>query len=105
MRLTRRALTLVEGWARWFETRQGPGHVPVIMWQVTDSSNPDFIPQLTVGFEKRDVVDRSRVMECDGRPVEVYQYGPDELFAPDNRKRVDARDGGLVIADDDACAG
>ena len=70
------------------------------MWQSGDSSNPHFIPQLTVGFERRDVVDRSRVMECDGRDIEIFQYAPDELFGTDGQKFVDVRDGMLVIVEE-----
>jgi hypothetical protein len=62
--ITARAASFVEEWAKWFETEKGLGYVPAIVRQVTDSSNPDFVPQLTLGFEKREAIDRSRVMEC-----------------------------------------
>lgn len=102
--ITARAASHLEEWVKWFETQQGPGFVPVIMWQVTDSSNPHFVPQLTLGFEKRDVVDRSRVMECKEKEVEIYQYAPDELFGVDGRKFVDLRDDTLVIVDENESA-
>jgi hypothetical protein len=98
--ITARAASLIEEWAKWFETQQGPGFVPVIMWQVTDSSNPNFVPQLGLGFERRDVVDRSRVMECEGREIEIYQYAPDELFGTGGQKLIDLRDNKLVIVDE-----
>lgn len=102
--ITARAASFVEELAQWFETQQGSGYVPLIMWQVADSSNPHFVSQLTVGFERRDVVDRSRVMECDGRDVEIFQYAPDELFGTDGRKFVDVKDDMLVIVDEDESA-
>jgi hypothetical protein len=61
--------------------------------------NPHFVPQLTLAFGKRDVVDRSRVMECDGRDVEIFQDVPDDMFGTDGQKFVDVRDNMLVIVD------
>lgn len=97
--ITARAARFVGEYMKWFETQQGPGFVPLIMWQVGDSSNPQFVPQLTVGFERRDVVDRSRIMECDGKDIEIFQYAPDELFGTDGQKVVDLTDNMLVIVD------
>jgi hypothetical protein len=97
--ITARALGLVEEYAKWFETQQGPGYVPVIVWQTGDTSNPHFVPQLTLAFGKHDVVDRSRVMECDGRDVEVFQEVPDVMFGADGQKFVDTKDNVLVIVD------
>ena len=99
VRITARAVSLVERYANWLESESGPGFVPVIMWQVTDSSNPHFVAQLTVGFERHDVVDRTRVMECEGKEVEIFQYAPDELFEMDGQKFVDVKDDMLVIVD------
>lgn len=95
--ITARAVSLVEEYAKRFETEQGPGYVPVIEWQKGDSSYPHFVPQFALCFEKRDLVDPSRTMECDGKAVAIYQYAPDELFGPDGRKFVDVKDGMLVI--------
>jgi hypothetical protein len=97
--ITARAARFVGEYMKWFETQQGTGFVPLIMWQVGDSSNPQFVPQLTVGFERRDVVDRSRIMECDGKDIEIFQYAPDELFGTDGQKVVDLTDNMLVIVD------
>jgi hypothetical protein len=99
VRIAARAATFVSEWAEWAEMRIGPGYVPLIMWQASDSRDPDFVPQLTLGFEKSDVVDRSRVMECDGKEVEIYQYAPDELFGDCARKFVDLRNNTLVLVD------
>ena len=98
--ITARAKRFVEEWAKWFEMEQGAGFVPLIMWQVTDSSNRDFVPQLTLGFERREIVDPSRAMACEGPEVEIYQYAPDDLFGTDGHKGVDVRDDTLVIIDD-----
>ncbi|SRR6266511_3030613 len=99
--ITARAVRFVEECANWFETQQGPGFVPLIMWQLTNSSNPHFVPRPIVGFERRDVVDRSRVMECEGRDVEIFLYAPDELFGTHGDKFVDLRDNELVIVDEE----
>jgi hypothetical protein len=101
VRITARAARFVSEWAKWAEMRIGREYVPVVMWQVSDSKDPDFVPQLTLGFEKRDVVDRSRVMECDGKDVDIYQYAPDELFGEDARKFVDVRNETLVLTEDE----
>ena len=97
IKITARAVSFVNEKAKWFETQQGPGYVPLIMWQMGASGNPNFIPQLGLGFEKRDVVDRSRIMECDGKDVEIFQYAPDELFGGDAQKFVDVRNNRLVL--------
>lgn len=97
--ITARAVSFVEQYAKWFETEQGPGYVPVIVWQVGNTSIPHFVPQLTLAFGKRDAVDRSRVMECDGRDVEIFQEVPDDMFGTDGQKFVDMRDDMLVIVD------
>lgn len=99
--ITARAASFVEEWAKWFESERGPGYVPAIVWQVTNSSTPNFVPQLTVGFEKREAIDRSRVMDCEGKEVEIYLYVADELFGVDGRKIVDLRDNTLVIVDEE----
>jgi hypothetical protein len=80
--------------------RQGLGYVPVIEWQKGDSSYPHFVPQFALCFEKRDLVDPSRAMECDGKDVAIYQYAPDELFGTNGQKVVDVKDGMLVIVDE-----
>lgn len=102
--ITARAVSLIQEHARRFETEQGPGYVPVIEWQSGASSYPHFVPQFALCFEKRDVVDRSRAMKCDGRDVEIFQYAPDELFGTDGRKFVDVKDDMLVIVDEDESA-
>lgn len=102
--ITARAVRHVEECATWFETQQGPGFVPLIMWQLTRTSDPHFVPRPIVGFERRDIVDRSRVMECEGKDVEIFLYAPDELFGPDGKKFVDLRDDALVIVDDEGSA-
>jgi hypothetical protein len=70
----------------------------VITWVLGESGSPKFIPNLGLALEKPDVVDRSRVMECDGRDVEIFQYVPDELFEEDGPKYVDVRNNRLVLA-------
>lgn len=95
--ITARAVSLVEECARWFEAKQGPGYMPVIVWQVGDTSDPSFVPQLTLAFGKRDTVDRSRIMECDGRDVEIFLDVPEDMFGTDGQKFVDLRDNMLVI--------
>lgn len=99
--ITARAASFVEEWAKWFETEKGLGYVPAIVRQVTDSSNPDFVPQLTLGFEKREAIDRSRAMECEGKEIEIFLYASDELFGTDGKKLVDLRDNTLVIVDEE----
>ncbi len=74
--------------------------MPVITWTMGESGNPNLIPNLGLSFEKFDVVDRSGIMECDGREVEVYQYAPDELFEEDGQKLVDVSNDRLVLAKD-----
>lgn len=100
VKITARAVGFVGEWVKRYEAQEGPGYVPVIMWQTGASGIANFIPNLCLGFEKRDVVDRSRAMECDGREVEVYQYAPDELFEKDGQKLVDVRNNRLVLAKD-----
>jgi hypothetical protein len=78
IRITARAASFLVEWAKSYETQTGPGYVPVITWTVKDSGNPNLIPYLGLAFEKSDVVDRSRIMECDGKDVEIFQYVPDE---------------------------
>lgn len=97
--ITARAVGLVEEYAKWFETQQGPGYVPVIVWQVGDTSNPHFVPQLTLAFERRDVIDPSRAMECDGRDVEIFRDVPEDILGTDGQKFVDVKDDMLVIVD------
>jgi hypothetical protein len=63
-----------------------------------DSGIPNFIPNLGLAFEKPDVVDRSRIMECEGKDVEIFQYVPDELLEEDGSKYVDVRNNRLVLA-------
>lgn len=104
VRITTRAVSLVEECAKWFETQQGPGYVPVIVWQTGDTSNPSFVPQLTLAFGKRDAVDRSRIMECDGRDVEIFQDVPDDMFGTDGQKFIDVKDSILVIVDGNSSA-
>jgi hypothetical protein len=98
--ITARAVSLVEEFAKRFEAELGPGYVPVIEWQKGASSYPHFVPQFAVCFERRDLVDPSRAMECDGKDVEIYQYAPEELFGTDGRKFVDLKDNMLVIVDE-----
>jgi hypothetical protein len=70
------------------------------MWQVDDSARSEFTPQLTLGFEKREVVDRSRAMECEGREVEIYQYVPDELFREGSQRIVDRKNDHLILIEE-----
>ena len=100
VKITVRAVRFVGEHVKRFEMQEGPGYVGVIMWQTGASGIANFVPNLCLGFEKRDAIDRSRVMECDGRDVEVYQYAPDELFEKDGQKLVDVRNDRLVLAED-----
>ena len=84
--------------AKSFETQIGAGYVPVITWTLGDSGNPNFVPNLSLAFEKPDVVDRSRIMECEGKDVEIFQYVPDGLLEEDGPKFVDVRNNRLVLA-------
>ncbi|WP_422002022.1 hypothetical protein [Reyranella sp.] len=97
--ITPEAVRLVERTAAWFETEQGPGFVPVIMWVASSTADPRMVPHLGLGFERREAVDRSRIMQCEGEDVEIFQYAPDELFQPEGRKHVDVRSDALVIVD------
>ena len=96
-RITARAASFVNAKAKWAETQIGPGYVPVIDWVLGESGNPNFIPNLGVALEKSDVVDRSRVMECDGKDVEIFQYVPDHLLEEDGPKYIDVRNNRLVF--------
>jgi hypothetical protein len=96
-RITARAASFVNAIAKWAETQTGPGYVPVIQWTLGESGNPNFIPNLGLAFEKSDVVDRSRVVECDGKDVEIFQYVPDQLLAEDGPKFIDVRNNRLVF--------
>lgn len=98
IRITAPAATFVNEKAKWAETQIGPGFVPVIDWVMGDSEYPNFIPQLGLAFEKPDVVDRSRIMECEGKDVEIFQYVPDELLEEDGPEYVDVRNNRLVLA-------
>jgi hypothetical protein len=98
IRITAAAAAFVREKAKWAETQIGPGFVPVITWVMGDSEYPNFIPQLGLALEKPDVVDRSRLMECEGKDVEIFQYVPDELFGEDAQRFVDLRDDRLVLA-------
>ena len=80
IRITARAASFVDKKTKWAETQIGPGFVPVITWIVKDSGRPNLVPKLGLAFERPDVVDRSRAMECDGKDVEIFQYVPDELL-------------------------
>jgi hypothetical protein len=100
IRITARAATFVTEKTKWAETQIGRGFVPVITWVMGDSEYPNFIPQLGLAFEKPDVVDRSRIMECEGKDVEIFQYVPDELFGEEAQKFVDVRNNRLVLAQD-----
>jgi hypothetical protein len=97
--ITARAVSLIEEYAKQFATEQGPGYVPVIVWVAGDRSSSLPVAQFVVGFEKRAVVDRSRVMECDGRDVDIFQCAPDDAFGPDWKKVVDLRNNMFVIVD------
>jgi len=68
------------------------------MWHAKTSGIPNFIPNLGLAFEKPDVVDRSRIMECEGKDVEIFQYVPDELLEEDGPKFIDVRNNRLVLA-------
>ena len=96
-RITARAANFVNAKAKWAATQIGPGYVPVIDWVLSESGNPNFIPNLGVALEKSDVVDRSRVMECDGEDVEIFQYVPDDLLEEDGPKYIDVRNNRLVF--------
>ena len=100
IRITASAAAFVNDKAKWAEMQIGPGFVPVITWIMKNSAYPNFIPQLGVAFEKPDVVDRSRIMECEGKDVEIFQYVPDELFGEEAQKFVDVRNDRLVLAQD-----
>ena len=97
-RITARAARYVNALAKRFEPETGPGYVPVISWTLGESGNPNFIPNLGVALEKSDVVNRSRVMECDGKDVEIFQYVPDHLLEEDGPKYIDVRNNRLVLA-------
>jgi hypothetical protein len=97
-RITARAARFVTAAAKRFEAQTGPGYVPVIDWVLGETGNPNFIPNLGLALEKPDVVDRSRVMECDGKDVEIFQYVPDHLLQEDGPKYVDVRNNRLVLA-------
>jgi hypothetical protein len=97
-RITAQASAFVNEKTKWAETQIGPGFVPVITWTTGESGNPNFIPNLGLAFEKTDVVDRSRIMECEGNDVEIFQYVPDELLEEDGPKYVDVRNNRLVLA-------
>jgi hypothetical protein len=94
-RITARAARFVNALAKSFEPQIGPGYAPVITWTLGESGNPNFIPHLGLALEKSDVVDRSRVMECEGKDVEIFQYVPDELLEEDSPKYIDVRATGL----------
>jgi hypothetical protein len=102
--ITARAVSLIEEYAKRLEVEQGPGYVAVLEWQKGHRSHPHFVPQFALCFEKRDLVDPSRVMECDGKDVEIFQYAPDDMFGTDGQKFVDLRDNMLVIVDKDESA-
>lgn len=95
--ITARAASLIEDYAKQLEAEQGPGYVAVLVWQKGHRLQPHFVPQFALCFEKRDLVDPSRAMECDGKDVAIFQYAPDELFGTDGEKFVDLRDNMLVI--------
>jgi hypothetical protein len=95
--ITARAVSLIKEYAKRLEAEQGPGYVAVLEWQEGDSAHPHFVPQFAVCFEKRDLVDPSRVMECGGKDVEIFQYAPDDLYGADGQKFVDLKDNMFVI--------
>src|SRR5262245_23090383 len=97
--ITARAVSLIEEYTKRLEAEQGPGYVAVLVWQKGHRLLPHFVPQFALCFEKRDLVDASRVMECDGRDVAIFQYAPDDLYGTDGQKVVDLRDGMFVIID------
>jgi hypothetical protein len=105
IRITAPAAAFVNEKAKWAETQIGPGFVPVITWVMGDSEYPNFIPQLGLALEKPDVVDRSRIMECEGKDVEIFQYVPDELLEEDGPKYVDVRNNRLVLARESSRSG
>jgi len=96
-RITARAARFVNALVKRFEPETGPGYVPLITWLLGDSGIPNFVPQLGVGFEKSDVVDRSLIMECDGKDVEIFQHVPDHLLEEDGPKYIDVRNNRLVF--------
>jgi hypothetical protein len=98
VRITAQAVSFVRAMTKWAEAQIGPGYVPVIGPVLSESGDENFLPYLGMGFEKADVVDRSRIMECDGNDLEIFLYLPDELFGEDARKFVDVRDNRLIIA-------
>jgi hypothetical protein len=98
IRITARAASFLSAWAKSYEPQIGPGYVPVITWTVKDSANPNLVPYLGLAFEKPDVVDRSRIMECEGKDVEIFQYVPDELLEEAGPKYIDVRNNRLVLA-------
>ena len=59
--------------------------------------NCQIYPNLGLALEKPDVVDRSRVMECDGKDVGIFQYVPDHLLEEDGPKYIDLRNNRLVL--------
>jgi hypothetical protein len=97
--ITARAVSLIEDYARHLEAEQGPGYVAVLVWQKGHRLLPHLAPQFALGFEKRDLVDASRIMECDGRDVAIFQYAPDDLYGTDGQKVIDLRDDMFVIVD------
>jgi hypothetical protein len=97
IRITAPAAAFVNQKTKWAETQIGPGFVPVITWVLGESASPHFIPNLGLAFEKPDVVDRSRIMECEGKDVEIFQYVPDELLEEDGPKYIDVRNNRLVF--------
>ena len=99
--ITARAVSLIEEYAKRLEAEQGPGYIAVLIWQKGHHLLPHLVPQFVLGFEKRDLVDASRVTECDGREVAIFQYAPDDLYGADGQKVVDLRDDMFVIVDRD----
>jgi hypothetical protein len=105
IRITAPAAAFVNEKTKWAETQIGSGFVPVITWVLGNSAYPNFIPQLGLAFEKPDVVDRSRIMECEGKDVEIFQYVPDELLEEDGPKYIDVRNNRLVFARESSSSG
>lgn len=97
--ITARAASLIEEHAKQLEAAHGPGYVAVLVWQRGHRLHPHFVPQFALCFEKRDLVDPSRVMECEGEDVAVFQYAPDDVFGADGHKFVDLRDNKFVVVD------
>jgi len=97
-RITARAARFVNAQVKSVEAQTGPGYVPIVDWVLGETGNPNFIPNLGLALEKPDVVDRSRVMECDGKDVEIFQYVPDHLLQEDGPKYIDVRNNRLVLA-------